>query len=78
MAMNDIQKAIKDYAKLQSQKESIIRKTQPEINEFSKKVTHEQKIYEQLLKAKENSQFIPIIASLLVMIIMLLCFSGII
>ncbi|MBD5429159.1 hypothetical protein [Lactobacillus sp.] len=75
--MNDIQKAVEKYSKLQVQKEKIIKKTQPEIDSVSKKVANEKEHYQQLLKAQENSQFIPIIVGLVVMIILLICFSGI-
>ena len=75
--MNDIQKAVKKYSELQTQKDAIIKKTQPKINEVSKQVAHEKERYDQLLKAQENSQFIPMIVGLVVMIILLFCFSGI-
>lgn len=75
--MNDIQKSVKKYSELQVQKDKIIKKTQPKIDEVSKQVDHEKGRYEQLLKAQENSQFIPMIVGLVVMIILLFCFSGI-
>lgn len=75
--MNDIQKAVKKYSELQVQKDEIIKKTQPKINEISKQVAHEKERYDQLLKAQENSQFIPMIVGLVVMIVLLFCFSGI-
>ena len=75
--MNDIQKAVKKYLELQVQKDAIIKKTQPKIDEVSKQAAHEKERYDQLLKAQENSQFIPMIVGLVVMIILLFCFSGI-
>lgn len=75
--MNDIQKAVKKYSELQVQKDEIIKKTQPKINEVSKQIAREKERYDQLLKAQENSQFIPMIVGLVVMIILLFCFSGI-
>lgn len=75
--MNDIQKTVKKYSELQVQKDKIIKKTQPKINEVSKQVAREKERYDQLLKAQENSQFIPMIVGLVVMIILLFCFSGI-
>lgn len=75
--MNDIQKAVKKYSELQTQKDEITKKTQPKIDEVSKQVAHEKERYNQLLKAQENSQFIPMIVGLIVMIILLICFSGI-
>lgn len=74
--MNKIQKSAQEFSDLKNQKSKIIKNTQPAIDELTQKIDHEQERYQQLLRAQENSKYFPVIMTLIAMIIVLICFSG--
>lgn len=67
---------MQEFSDLQTQKRKIIKKTQPPIDELTQKIDHEEDRYQQLVKAQENSKYFPIIMSLIAIIVVLICFSG--